>query len=267
MVEIQRHLDRTIIVTGAARGMGEAHCRRLADEGANVIVADLDHDGGTRLADQIRAAGGTAAFVDCDVTSVEDWGALAETAIATYGAIHGLINNAGIVSNHRIATIDRERWNLVMAVNLTGTFLGLKTIAPLIHQSGGGAIVNVSSAAGISVHPDPAYAGSKWAVRGLTKVAAMEFATWGVRVNSIHPGYFDTPMNDFADEHLRAAKLSILPLGRPGDPSEAAALASYLLSDEAGFVTGAEIVIDGGYTAGSQCLESRRGPGPVSRPT
>lgn len=263
MTTQQRHLDRTIIVTGAARGMGAAHCRRLASEGANVIVSDRDVEAGARLAEEITDDGGAASFVTCDVSSTDDWAALAEAAMSTHGKVHGLINNAGIVSNRRIATIDRERWNLVTSVNLTGTFLGLKTVAPLIRQSGGGAIVNVSSAAGISVHPDPAYAGSKWAVRGLTKVAALEFADWGVRVNSIHPGYFDTPMNDFADEHLRAAKLSILPLGRPGEPWEAAALASYLLSEEAGFVTGAEIVIDGGYTAGSQCVESRRGPGPT----
>lgn len=267
MTTDNRHLNRTIVVTGAARGMGAAHCRWLASEGANVVVSDREEEAGARLAQEIVDDGGVASFVECDVTSPEEWATLADAVTSAHGAIHGLINNAGIVSNRRIATIDRERWDLVMSVNLTGTFLGLKTMAPLIHQSGGGSIVNVSSAAGISVHPDPAYAGSKWAVRGLTKVAALEFADWGVRVNSIHPGYFDTPMNDFADEHLRSAKLSILPLGRPGEAWEAAALASYLLSEEAGFVTGAEIVIDGGYTAGSQCVESRRGPGPVGSST
>lgn len=249
---------RVAVVTGASRGMGAAYVRRLGELGASVLMVDVDEQGGKALADELAEAGRRVRFVSADVGEPEGWEAIAAAALDSFGAVHVLVNNAGIVSHKRISQTQREQWQRVLTVNLTGPFLGMKVLAPHMRDAGGGSIVNVSSAAGLDHHPDPAYTASKWGLRGVTKAAAYELGPWGIRVNTIHPGYFDTPMNDFASEELISAKTALLALRRAGQPWEAAALVAFLASDAAAFITGAEIAIDGGWTAGSQCAEARR---------
>lgn len=249
---------RTVVVTGAARGMGAAHVRRLTELGASVVAVDVDAAGVQQLGEEITRLGRDVLALTADVSRLEDWESVRDATLERFGAAHGLVNNAGIVSHRRIAQTEREAWSRLMAINLTGPFLGMKVLAPVLRASGGGAVVNVSSAAGIDHHPDPSYTASKWGLRGLTKSAAQELGPWGIRVNSIHPGYFDTPMNDFASDALVTAKTALLAAGRAGQPWEAAALVAFLLSDAAAFITGAEIAIDGGWTSGAQATEARR---------
>lgn len=257
MAEDPTRLDgRVAVVTGASKGMGAAHARRLGELGAKVVMVDVDETAGKQLADELSDR--EVRFVGADVSAPEGWEAVAAAALDAFGAVHVLVNNAGVVNHARIAKTEREQWRRVLAVNLTGPFLGMKVLAPLIRDAGGGSIVNVSSAAGIDHHPDPSYTATKWGLRGLTKAVAQELGPWGIRVNSIHPGYFDTPMNDFASDELIAAKTALLALSRAGQPWEAAALVAFLASDAAAFITGAEIAIDGGWTSGSQCTEARR---------
>lgn len=249
---------KTMVVTGAARGMGAAHVHRLTELGASVVAVDVDVDGVRSLGAELTGLGRSVHALAADVSSLEDWEAVRDATVDRFGGAHGLVNNAGIVSHRRIAQTEREGWLRLMGINLTGPFLGMKVFAPVLRESGGGAVVNVSSAAGLDHHPDPSYTASKWGLRGLTKAAAQELGPWGIRVNSIHPGYFDTPMNDFASESLIAAKTALLAAGRAGQPWEAAALVAFLLSDAAAFITGAEIAIDGGWTSGAQATEARR---------
>ncbi|WP_456697670.1 SDR family NAD(P)-dependent oxidoreductase [Aeromicrobium sp. P5_D10] len=251
---VRQYPDRTdltgkvAVVTGAARGMGAEHVKILAARGATVLAVDRDDDG---------PSGHSVLRCTADVSSSEDWERIRVQA-TDLGAVKILINNAGVVSHRRIAQTDRAGWDRVLDVNLKGVFLGMQMLAPAMREVGGGSIVNVSSAAGLDHHPDVAYTASKWGVRGLTKTASQEFGRWGVRVNSIHPGYIDTPMNDFASPELRQAMVSLLPLGRPGEAWEAAELAAFLASDAAAFITGAEIAIDGGWTSGAQATAARR---------
>ncbi|MFF5259970.1 SDR family NAD(P)-dependent oxidoreductase [Actinomadura viridis] len=249
---------RVAVVTGAARGMGAEQARSLAARGAAVVLADVDAEGGRALAAELEEYGSGTAFVRADVRDPAHWEIIRETALDRFGGVHVLVNNAGVVGHRRIGKITRAEWQRVMDINLKGAFLGMKTLAPDIRDAGGGSIVNVSSAAGLDQHPDPSYTASKWGLRGLTKTAAQELGPWRIRVNSIHPGYMDTPMNDFASPALRAAKVSLLPLGRPGEAWEAGELVAFLASDAAAFITGAEIAIDGGWTSGAQATEARR---------
>lgn len=249
-------LDGTIaVVTGAARGMGAEHVRVLASRGARVVAADLD---GGAVQELAREVGPAVVDIEADVSDLAAWEAVRDRAAGLDGALKVLVNNAGLVSHRRIAQTEKTGWDRVLDVNLKGTWLGMKVLAPVMRDAGGGSIVNVSSAAGLDQHPDPAYTASKWGVRGLTKTASQELGPWGVRVNSIHPGYIDTPMNDFASPELTAAMLSLVPLGRAGDAWEAAELVAFLASDAAAFITGAEIAIDGGWTSGAQASEARR---------
>ena len=249
---------KVAVVTGAARGMGAEQARSLAARGCAVLLVDIDAVGGRALAAELEEDGRAAAFVPADVSDPAHWQAVRAAVLEGFGAVHVLVNNAGVVGHRRIARITRDDWRRVMDINLKGAFLGMKTLAGDLRDAGGGSIVNVSSAAGLDSHPDPSYTASKWGLRGLTKTAAQEFGPWGVRVNSIHPGYMDTPMNDFASPELRAAKVSLLPLRRPGQAWEAGELVAFLASDAAAFITGAEIAIDGGWTSGAQATEARR---------
>ncbi len=243
------------VVTGAARGMGAEHVRVLAARGAQVVAVDLDEEAVALLAEQVGPA---VVAMKADVSDLDAWEAVRERTTTLDGALKVLVNNAGLVSHRRIAQTEKSGWDRVLDVNLKGTWLGMKVLAPVMRDAGGGSIINVSSAAGLDQHPDPAYTASKWGVRGLTKTASQEFGPWGVRVNSIHPGYIDTPMNDFASPELTSAMLSLVPMGRPGQAWEAAELVAFLASDAAPFITGAEIAIDGGWTSGSQATEARR---------
>jgi len=246
---------KVAVVTGAARGMGAEHVRTMTARGAQVLAVDLDGAGLDALVSEVGPA--AVAHV-ADVADLSQWEGVRDRALELGGALAVLVNNAGVVSHRRIAQTDKAGWDRVLDINLKGTWLGMKVLAPVMRDAGGGSIVNVSSAAGLDQHPDPAYTASKWGVRGLTKTAAQELGPWGIRVNSIHPGYIDTPMNDFASAELTGAMLSLIPISRPGRPADAAELVAFLASDAAGFITGAEIAVDGGWTSGAQAAEARR---------
>jgi 3alpha(or 20beta)-hydroxysteroid dehydrogenase len=246
---------KVAVVTGAANGMGAEHVRAMVNRGARVVAVDIDEEGLDRLVD--GTSGGAVAHV-ADVTDIEQWESVRDRALGLDGAVSVLVNNAGIVSRRSIARTEKVGWDRVLDVNLKGTWLGMKVLAPAMRDAGGGSIVNISSAAGLDHHPDPAYTASKWGVRGLTKTASQELGRWGIRANSVHPGYIDTPMNDSVSPELTDAMLSLLPIARAGEPGDVAELVAFLASDAAAYVTGAEIAIDGGWTSGAQATEARR---------
>ena len=242
--------DKVAIVTGGAHGMGEAEARLFAKEGARVVVADILADEAEAVAADIRAGGGEAIAVKIDVTSEPDWAALIERTLAAYGRLDILVNNAGISGSSVGDPDGLDGWNRIIAINQTSVFLGTKLAAEQMATSGGGSIVNISSIMGFvggsSGHP--AYGASKGAVRIYTKAAAVRYGPLGVRVNSVHPGYMP-PMLNATNQNLRAEKIELTPLRRLGEPIEVAYGVLFLASDEASFVTGTELVIDGGFIA------------------
>ena len=231
--------EKVALISGGARGMGAEHARALVAEGAKVVIGDILDDEGKALADEI---GDAARYVHLDVTAAEEWEAAVATAVNEFGKLNVLVNNAGIVALGQIGKFDMEKWQKVIDVNLTGTFLGMQACVEAMKAAGGGSIINVSSIEGIRgavmVHP---YVASKWAVRGLTKSAALELGPHQIRVNSIHPGFIRTPMT----KHFPDNMLTI-PLGRPGQSEEVSTFVVFLASDESRYATGAEFVIDGG---------------------
>lgn len=241
---------KVALISGAARGMGESEARLFAREGAQVVLGDILEDQGQVAVEDIAQQGGTATFVPLDVTHEQDWQRAVETVEQTYGGLDILVNNAGIV---RMAPLDEtslEAWNEIISVNQTGVFLGIKHAVPAMRRAGGGSIVNISSIAGLIGLPNiPAYQASKGAVRLLTKNAAVQYATDKIRVNSVHPGRIETPMTAPLAPKRREMLLRLTPLGRDGTAEEVAYGVLYLASDESSYVTGAELVIDGGYTA------------------
>jgi 3alpha(or 20beta)-hydroxysteroid dehydrogenase len=241
---------KTVIVTGAARGMGAAEAALMAREGAAVVVADVLHEEAEAVAEGIRRDGGQAVGVALDVTSESAWSAAVARAEQDFGRIDALVNNAGISYRVGLLDADLDDWNRVMAVNLTGPLLGMRAVAPTMRRAGNGSIVNVSSIAGLTAYPASAYSVSKWGVRGLSKVGALELAPLGIRVNSIHPGLIDTPMLDNAPAVMRTAFADGTPAKRAGRPEEVAALVLFLCSDGSSYINGAEIAVDGGFTAG-----------------
>lgn len=242
--ELRLH-DKIIVVTGGARGQGEAEVRTLVAQGARVVFGDVLEEQGRALAAEL---GDRARFVRQDVSSEADWHAVLSEA-AGWGGCHGLVANAGVLRMGGLAETSAEMFGLHVQVNQLGCFLGLKHAAPLLARSGGGSIVNVSSSAGLRAAPAAiAYAATKWAVRGMTKAAAAELAPSGIRVNSIHPGPIATEMLSFQTPDERAARIAQVPLGRMGTAQEVASLVGFLLSDESGYITGAEITVDGGVT-------------------
>ena len=235
---------KVVLITGGARNIGGASARLLVEEGAHVVIGDLLDEEGTALADELcRASGRDAArYVHLDVTSEEDWAAAVELTLAAYGRLDVLFNNAGIFNGGQLQRYRREQWQEMLDVNLTGAFLGMKAAADALIATGGGSIINTSSIEGLRGTPwAHGYVASKWGLRGLTKSAAMELAPHGVRVNSLHPGRISTPATDQMPEDLIP-----IPLGRPGQPAEVAAMVLFLASDESSFTTGSEFVIDGG---------------------
>ena len=242
--------DKVAIVTGGAHGMGEAEARLFAREGAAVVVADRLAKEGEAVAADIAASQGRARFIQTDVTSESDWTRLIAETIATYGRLDILVNNAGI-SGSSVGDVDAlEGWQTIMAINASSVFLGTKLAAAAMIPNGRGSIVNISSIMGFvgSADSHPGYAASKGAVRIYTKAAAAKYGPSGIRVNSVHPGYMP-PMLNATNAAGRAAKIDATPLRRLGEPIEVAYGVLFLASDEASFVTGTELVIDGGYIA------------------
>jgi 3alpha(or 20beta)-hydroxysteroid dehydrogenase len=236
---VGRVSDKIVLVTGAAGGQGAAEAKALAAEGARVIATDLH--------DEIPPLGEGITYRRLDVSSADDWRSVAKWISGEYGRLDGLVNNAGVPFRARIDEIEVEDWNRVLAINLTGTLLGIQTASNLMGD--GGSIVNVSSIAGLTGHYAVGYTVSKWGVRGLSRVASMDLGERGIRVNAIFPGYIETPMTASAPEAFRAANVRATPLGRVGTAEEVAPLVVFLISDESSFITGAEIVIDGGQVA------------------
>src|SRR5579864_2120169 len=238
------------LITGAAGGQGTDEAELFVREGAAVMLTDVDAAKGEALAARLRATGGKAQFRVQDVTSEDGWREAVTVTVAAFGGLNILVNNAGTIARQGIVETTLAAWNRTIGVNLTGPLLGMKHCAPAIRDSGGGAIINISSTAGLTAHDDAAYTASKWGLRGLTKTAVLQFAAWNIRVNSIHPGqiaetgFFQSGGPDFA----HAARVAI-PMGRQGLPKECADLVVFLASDEASFISGAEIAIDGGYIA------------------
>lgn len=233
---------KVAIVTGAAKGMGAAEAGILAQEGATVIVADIDEVKGTAVATKI---GGT--FRHLDVADENNWKELIAGVVADHGKVDILVNNAGILAITPLAHSTLEEWNRVLAINLTGTFLGIRAVAEPMKDAGGGVIVNISSTAGLTAYSGmSAYVASKWGVRGLTKTAALELGHDNIRVVSVHPGGIRTPMTAGMED---GAMFAAQPIPRIGEPEEVAKMVLYLVAD-ATFSTGTEFVVDGGVTVG-----------------
>jgi NAD(P)-dependent dehydrogenase (short-subunit alcohol dehydrogenase family) len=238
---------KVAIVTGGARGQGAAEARLFVEEGAAVAICDVLEGEGRALEAELAAEGHAARFHTMDVTSPEAWRALVAEVLAWRGRLDILVNNAGIVNRKTIATTTASEWERLLAVNLSGALYGIQAVAPAMRQRGGGAIVNISSNAGLAGHYDPAYTASKWALRGLTRTAAMEFATDGIRVNAVCPGLIVTDMNRTAS-HIEPMR-RMTPMGRSGTVEEVAQLVLFLVSEASSFITGEDFIIDGGFNA------------------
>ena len=248
-----RLAGKVALVSGGASGMGQSEATIFAKEGAKVIVADVLEVEGKQIADKIVSGGGQARFVKLDVTSEGEWDAATKAALSAFGKLDVLVNNAGISGTYDPDMLSSAAWDKVMAVNAKGVFLGMKYAIPLMKQAGGGAIVNISSISGFvgqdGVHM--AYNASKGAVRIMTKTAAVQFAADNIRVNSVHPGFMP-PMRTSktsADPTWRAKMLDAVPMKRAGRVEEVAHAVLFLASDDASYITGTELVVDGGYLA------------------
>ena len=225
----------------------------MAREGARVVLADVLDDDGRRVEAEIQEAGNEATYLHLDVTNEDEWRSVIQEAVNRYGKLDVLVNNAGILIRKGVEDTTEEEWDRIMAINAKGVFLGTKRAIPAMRQAGGGSIVNISSTAGLvgSPHGSAAYTATKGAVRLLTKSTAIQYAKENIRCNSVHPGIIDTPMvqETLSDPAMMRERMQRLPLGRIGTTEDVAYGVLYLASDESSFVTGAELVIDGGTTA------------------
>ena len=244
---------KVALISGGARGQGAAEGKLFAREGASVVLGDVLDDEGRKVEEEIAEAGGEATYVHLDVTRDSDWRNAIDTAVSRYGTLNVLVNNAGILIRKGILDTTEEEWDRIMAVNAKGVFLGTKRSIPVMRQAGGGSIVNISSVDGLvaSINSSAAYTATKGAVRLFTKVTAIQHAKDHIRCNSVHPGPIVTPMiqEGLADPDLHQGGLDRLPIKRMGTVDDVAYGVLYLASDEASYVTGSELVIDGGMTA------------------
>jgi 3alpha(or 20beta)-hydroxysteroid dehydrogenase len=239
----ERLAGKVALVSGGARGMGASHVRMLVAEGAKVVFGDILDDEGKAVAADL---GDEARYLHLDVTKPADWDAAVATAISEYGGIDVLVNNAGIINVGILEDYAISEWQRILDVNLTGVFLGIRSVVKPMKEAGRGSIINISSIEGIAgTIACHGYTATKFGVRGLTKSAAMELGPSGIRVNSIHPGLIKTPMTDWVPDDLFQTAL-----GRAADPKEVSSLVIYLASDESSYSTGSEFVVDGGTTAG-----------------
>lgn len=251
---MKRLKNKVAIITGGASGMGALEAKIFTQEGAKVLITDVNKEKLKSVTEEIRNAGGAIDYIVQDVTSEPDWLKVAEKVISLYAKVDILVNNAGLLGDVSSPIEKRtlEEFNKIMAVNVTGQFLGIKSLVPYLKKNGGGSIINISSIAGISGATGvTAYTASKGASRILTKGGAVEFAKDNIRVNSVHPGYVETPMVENmkgADDFGKMA-VSNTPIGRAAQPMDIVMGVVYLASDEASYMTGSELVIDGGFTA------------------
>ncbi|MEM7077066.1 MAG: glucose 1-dehydrogenase [Pseudomonadota bacterium] len=234
---------KVCLITGGARGQGEAEARLFAAEGGHVWITDVLDDEGAALAAELDAQ-----YWHLDVRDEHAWAAVVDEIVAAHGTVHVLVNNAGIFRANRLIDTPTEEFNLVMDINTTGVFLGMRTVAPAMIAGGSGSIVNISSLAGLRAATGAlAYGASKWAVRGMTKSASVELARKGIRVNSIHPGLIETAMAEQLSRTDRMIRRT--PQGRAAQADEVANMALFLASDESSYSTGSEFIIDGGLNA------------------
>ena len=244
---------KVAIITGGARGQGATEARMFAREGAKVVIGDIRDELGMQVEAEIRELGGEAVYLHLDVTSDDDWQRAIETAEQRFGKVDVLVNNAAIVLRKDIEETTGEDWDNIMEINAKGVFLGTRAVIPAMRRAGGGSIINISSISGlISIGP-PAYIATKGAVRLFTKSTAIQYASENIRANSIHPGSVDTDMRregmgSQTEEEIQA-RVDNIPLGRVGTTEDISYGALFLASDESSFMTGSELVIDGGYTA------------------
>ena len=247
---MDRLKGKVAIITGAAQGMGESHARMFVKEGAKVIMTDLSEAAGQKLAAEL---GPDAMFITQDVASAADWRRVVEQGEARFGTINVLVNNAGAIGPvANILDLAEKDFVKVCDVNQLGVYLGMQAVVPSMLKSGGGSIVNISSLSGIVANygaPNAAYVGSKFAVRGMTKQVAVDFADKNIRVNSVHPGFILTPMMIAATDENGGEAVNLIPMRRLGKPHEVSHLVVFLASDESSFITGTEQVIDGGMLA------------------
>ena len=244
--------NKIVLISGGARGIGAFEARLFTHEGAKVLIGDVSDEEGRRTEADITEEGGDCVFVHLDVTDEGSWQRAVAEVVSRYGKLDILVNNAGIYRTHTVEDTAAEEWDQVMDINVKGLFLGTKAAIPEMRKAGGGSIINMSSVAGlVGDHNSTAYTASKGAVRLFTKSTAVQYAKDGIRVNSVHPGTIDTPMTAdmLAKEEYRQDRIRRIPLGRLGHSEDVANGVLFLASDESSFVTGAELVIDGGRTA------------------
>jgi cyclopentanol dehydrogenase len=246
-----RLMGKVALVSGGAKGIGEAVVRRFVEEGAVVGFGDVDEVAGRALAAELSGGNSPATFIPLDVTRAGDWQAAVETLTTTHGRLDILVNNAGIYQRKPIEDTTEDEWDVMMAVNAKGPFLGVKAAAEAMKASGGGSIVNLSSTAGLRASVAIHYGASKGALRLMTKSIANRYAKDGIRCNSVHPGPVDTAMGHAAvpDDQLDERLYNRIPMGRFGKPEEIANAILFLASDESSFMTGSELVVDGGATS------------------
>ena len=244
--------NKVALISGGAKGMGAVEAKLFAKEGAKNVIGDVLETEGKQIEGEINKTGGECLFVPLDVTDENQWNEAVAATVRRFGKLDILINNAGIFRTSPVEETSSTEWDQVMDINAKGVFLGVKAAIPAMREAGGGSIINLSSVAGlVGAAYSSAYSASKGAVRLFTKSTAIQYATDGVRCNSIHPGVIQTDMTKeaIADSQFKAQRLDPTPLARLGQPEDVAYGALYLASDESSFVTGAELVIDGGWTA------------------